>query len=557
MENLFNSKLDSIIVQARRSVTPDMLADYIVSAIYLDLYKNEKIKGDQELLAYAKNTINLCETKEDNKVALLVSQLNQEEKNELIKYAVENSFYKMNDSSTELLSEFVFNLFGDIEENSTIYDACAGKGNFLLAIYNQENSDKVKSLIGTELNAANIQFMNIMFECLSVLKENDIKLHVKPGNAMIDDLSVDAQYTYIYPPFGLRFLMKNNSIQSKLFKEYGFTSKNTSEWIFLDNILSQVITTNKKLVMLVTQRALFNDADKEYRNLLLENGFIEGMIELPSGSLKGTTIKTIALIISSGNNEVKYFDASECIKKKNTIFSSETDYKRILECYNSPKCENISVNKLISKDNLCPSTLNIKDVKFKNGVKLGKVAEVFTGSQYTSKNFENAFSKEPTGYRILTSSDITGPFIDINKLHSVDLNDKKIDKFAVQKDDLVITSKSSKFKTVVIDVEPKEKIIVTGGMIVVRPDSSKLNTTYLKMFLDSRMGQLVIKKIQKGSTIITINSKDLSNIEVPLIDIESQSKKAEIYNDKVMTIAYYLKEIEKIENSLSNIFEED
>ncbi len=50
---------------------------------------------------------------------------------------------------------------------------------------------------------------------------------------------------------------------------------------------------------------------------------------------------------------------------------------------------------------------------------------------------------------------------------------RKFDKFAVKFGDVIVTSKSSKIKTVVIDIEPKEKILVTGGMLIVRPQSDK------------------------------------------------------------------------------------
>ena len=94
-------------------------------------------------------------------------------------------------------------------------------------------------------------------------------------------------------------------------------------------------------------------------------------------------------------------------------------------------------------------------------------------------------------------------------------------------------------------------------MIIVRPDTNKLNPTYLKMFLDSNIGQTSLKQIQKGSTIITINSKDLKNILVPMVSIAEQNKKAENFNLKLTTIMSYKREIEKLERSLFDAFEND
>ena len=157
----------------------------------------------------------------------------------------------------------------------------------------------------------------------------------------------------------------------------------------------------------------------------------------------------------------------------------------------------------------------------------------------------------------MTSSDIEDGVVSWSNLQSIDYKDNKFDKFAVKYGDVVVTSKSSKVKTVVVDIEPKEKILVTGGMLIVRPDQEKLNPTYLKMFLDSKDGQAAIKSIQKGVAIVTITASGLETIEVPLIDISKQEKKADIYNMKLSTLIAYKNEIRKIESSLEDILSDN
>ena len=76
------------------------------------------------------------------------------------------------------------------------------------------------------------------------------------------------------------------------------------------------------------------------------------------------------------------------------------------------------------------------------------------------------------------------------------------------------------------------------------------------MFLDSSLGQASLKQIQKGATIITINSKDLATILIPMIDVEKQNAKANDYNLKLTTILGYKKEIERLERSLQESFDE-
>jgi len=192
-----------------------------------------------------------------------------------------------------------------------------------------------------------------------------------------------------------------------------------------------------------------------------------------------------------------------------------------------------------------------------NGIPLSEVAEVFTGSQYTQKRFSEMFTEDETGYKILTSSDIEDGLINYEKLKSFVPEDGRYDKFAVKTNDLIITSKSSIVKMVVIDNIKDEKIIVTGGMIIVRPNPDKLNSTYLKIILESKYGQNVIKSIQKGLVIVTINAKSLAGILISLPDIHYQNQIANKYNTKLATLLAYKKEISNIEDDLKNFYYEE
>ena len=259
------------------------------------------------------------------------------------------------------------------------------------------------------------------------------------------------------------------------------------------------------------------------------------------------------------NKKVRFVDASNVMNAENKRYINlELPIKTIEDMYYSKDVKTKAIEDLIDAYNLCPSIIMLDVKKPENGIELKKLAQIFIGNQYTLGVFESRglISDKKTGYRILTSSDIENGLVRWESLKSVDMQDKKFDKFAVQYGDVVVTSKSSKVKTVVVDIEPKEKILVTGGMLIVRPQLDKL-PTYLKMFFDSEIGQSALKSIQKGSTIITITASGLSTIEIPMIDINKQQRKAELYNEKLSTLAAYKQEIERIENSLKHLFEEE
>lgn len=543
----------------RAGVSRDQLTEYVVSGIYMYLCKkNCLFGGEEEKIAY--DIVNSQNKEFAPELEELLSQVDNETIYELIKYTIKNSDVKFDDSSSEELCELTMKLFGDLYGGPIIFDACSGRGTFLYnAIeYSLKKRFVFKELIGTDINYQNVQISNMLLKCMRYLKGLESNQVVNVANSMTDNFNFPITHAYVFPPLGLKFAMKERYNKSKLFNDIEFTGRNTAEWIFIDNVLAQNNgSSNSRTIAIVSLRALFNEDDKEFRNRLIESGRLEGIIELPSGGLNSSGIKLGMLIFGHNNKEVKILDASEFVIKNKKQFRSEIDVERIYDAYMASTCNKYDSKELINLRNLLPSNIGIGEIEIDNGVELGEMAEVFTGSQYTLRNFEDVFSKEPTGYRILTSSDIDNGLVDWKKLQSIKYEDTKFDKFAVKKGDVVVTSKSSKVKTVVVDIEPKEKILVTGGMIIVRPDLAKLNPTYLKMFLDSNLGQTSLKQIQKGVTIITINSKDLKNILVPMVNIEEQNKKAENFNLKLTTIMSYKREIEKLERSLLNAFEND
>ena len=60
-----------------------------------------------------------------------------------------------------------------------------------------------------------------------------------------------------------------------------------------------------------------------------------------------------------------------------------------------------------------------------------------------------------------------------------------------------------------------------------------LNSTYLKIFLDSPLGERMISGMQQGSTIINISYKDLNALDMPLPSIKEQKNKADEYTNEL------------------------
>ncbi len=545
---------------ASREGLEERIPYILISNIYKFLYDINLIKiKDDALYETAKEMNKYVSTETIKGICNFVEGLSLGEIKSII-YSLlsgQNSYLRVyNDNSNDYICKLIYDLLKIDNSKEIVMDFGSGIGNILANINRECNKQGkiLRGLLGIEINP---ELAHLSKMALSILVQDSFDFKVINGNALEKN---DYSYSkaYVFPSFGTGRLLANGIRQSYLFPELTLSNKNTSDWLFIDSMLYK--SSWKRCIALVTGKALFNNEDIEYRNKIIKDGFLEGIIELPNGSLLYSGIKVYMLIFSRNNKAVRFVDASEVIDCQNKRYVNlELPIKEIENMYNADNVRKKDVNELDGVLNLCPSKVLLNIKRSENGIKLKDISKILTGNQYTFGVFEKKglISKEHTDYKILTSSDIDNGIVDWDSLHSIKMDSNKFDKFAVHYGDVVITSKSSKVKIVVVDIEPSEKILVTGGMIFIRPQLNKLNPTYLKMYLESENGQAVMKSIQKGNIIITLTANDLSNIEIPLIPIDKQNIKAEKYNEKLSTIVAYTEEIKRIKDSLKNIFEEE
>lgn len=563
-------KTNEILWKVESIIRGEVQAERIIHLILSNAYRYACVNN----LIYHKNDYLLDQSKHMNehisegiisKINELLDDLGLDGIRELVyELLFGKSYGKISpiQNSNKFISDLAYELLEMEGEGNVVFDLGSGIGSFLANVYKKSQDKKIilKNLIGVEINA---EQANLSQMALLLLSDGSVCPRIINSDGLDGDNYVFNK-GYSFPPLGMRSLF--NEKRRSYISDIYFSNSNSAEWVFIDSLLMGLRDSNpgSRAIAIVSGRALFNNSDLIYRNMLLKKGRLEGIIELPAGALSFTGIKAFMLVFSNNDNkEVRFVDASNVVSAENRRYVNfELPVKTIKEMYYSKDVKKKTISELINVTNLTPSTivLDTLDIKkMENGVVLKDVAEVLLGNQYTRSIFDNKglLSDKKTGYRILTSSDIEDGAVNWENLQSINYKDTKFDKFAVKYGDVVVTSKSSKVKTVVVDIEPKEKILVTGGMLIIRPDQTKLNPTYLKMFLDSDEGKSALKSIQKGVTILTISASSLSTIVVPLIDMKKQEEKAYKYNARLSTLIAYRKEIQRIENSLTNLLKEE
>jgi type I restriction-modification system DNA methylase subunit len=536
----------------RGRIPAEQLTEFFVSYAYNYCNNEDLIAGDTELLYESEEILNRIPNGLKIELKTMMDELTIDEIRSLV-YELLLIRHQFADNSSKELIELAYNLL-KIEDNDSVFDLGSGLGSFLAGVNYYSKLDKVhvSTLNGLEINH-NVQSISRMAMELIIDSNSSTKSKIVYSNILTDDNHFSYNKGFVFPPLGIK-IMGSDSVFKTIYSDVVLSPRNTPDWIFIDRLLKNLKGSEKRAFAITTGRALFNAADKDYREYLVKQGLLEGVIELPQCLFDKTNIKLFALVFSTNNENVKLFDASAFVTNEKNNNSNSVDVKEIISFYWSSSVTSKSIEELSEFQNWIPSTVLIDIVKPKNGVKLSEVSTVFTGSQYTIRNFQDKISHTKTNYQLLTSGDIQDGTIDVNKLDYINNSDIKLDKHALAKNDVVITSKSSKVKIAVIDFDPTEKIIVTGGMIIVRPNTSMLNPTYLKIFLESEQGQRVLKSIQKGMTIVTLNSKELAEIMIPLPPIDHQYKMAKKFNSKLSTLWALKSEIETIENDIKNFY---
>jgi len=342
----------------------------------------------------------------------------------------------------------------EVSNQERVLDFGSVDGSFLIESRNftSEKTNNKNIYVGVESDETLADISMMAFELLGIEYEISTSDYLKEELPVFDK-------GFIFPVFGMR--LDKGSYSLNYPEIYLSNSTSSAYWTYIDRMLYKM-PDKGKIVALLPLNALFSSSGEEYRNKIIENGLLESVIELPAGSLHHVGSKIALIVISKNNDYVKLIDANNMyIGERYKYGETKLDLDRIHDLYFSEGCEKISNLDLLEFNNICPSSVLSKPAEIENGKKLSEVASVFAGTQYTISKFKDYISDIRTEKRILTPADIMDGFVKWDTLPFVrDLS--KFDKYAVHEGDLIITSKSSKTKMAVVDVEPSETTIVTS-----------------------------------------------------------------------------------------------
>ena len=464
----------------------------------------------------------------------------------------ESCKYEAEDMSSSTLVDLILALL-DMKNGEKLCDFGSGSGKFLLKVdsYLKEKGLDTK-LSGYEISTER----NLLASCLMEMAGSDAQL--KTIDFILENDEQKFDKGFLFPPFSLRYPSDDWNRMAVKYENL-FTSRSESELLFMLKALEH-IDENGKLIAVAPRGTSFRASGTNVRKYLFENNLVEGIISLPGGLLSSTFVPVDLWILSRKNNtKIRFLDAGEMKISGASPRDIKLDISQIMQAYSSEEVFTADGAALESHNysfsfSVYTAAKGLDSIP--DPTHINEVCAIKKGSQYTISKFKNQISETPTDYQVLTSANIQDDTVDFDSLPYIK-GDEKLLKFRLEEGDLVVTTKSTVVKTYVAHDLPDRNIIVTGGMIIVRPDKSRMNATYLKMFLDSEVGKSELSSIAQGAVIVSISLTAFENdLIVPCPSIEKQNELANNYNNQLMMINSMTKQIAEMRNQLDSMFDE-
>lgn len=460
-----------------------------------------------------------------------------------------NSVGEKNDySSPKELINLAIGLLKD-ERVDSWFDLGCGNGDLLVQVAKENKKYKC---YGEDINYDNHLLTRIRLYftgCYARILENNI---------LTSQYNEEVNVAFAHTPFVMR-ITRDVDWYNRLNKYVGnLKPSQNADWVFADRLL-QII--KNKGVMLMSEGSLFNLIDTEQRKQLINQNMIEGIIKMPSNLLSYSGVPTSLVIFNKEkkDNTIKFLDATNmCIKGRRLV---KLNCEEILNAYNSDGIVTKVDVEQIKYENYQLSVtkyVDVNEIQLENEILLESVVEdIFRGVQIPANKIDeySKVEEDEKVYKLISVGDIQNGSFDIDSLQVIK-NDGKLERYLVKNGDVLISSKSTKVKTAIVENIGDTKLVATGSILVIRCDKEKINPVYLKVFFDSNKGKKILESIQTGTVIISINVSSLLKMRISCVDRKLQDEVAEKFLMKLNQFNLEKAKLEKLEKELSNVFDD-
>ena len=458
----------------------------------------------------------------------------------------------------------------DIQPGDSLLDPTAGVGGALVETLRYQPG----LVVGEEINTtvAQIGYLNLLVNGANKKKlkfyANDVLLHPH----YLDEFGKFDKVVQVVP-FGFRLSSSLDNDEYGRFP-FGPLSKMAGTLAYISNAISSLKPTGGKAVVLVSAGDLYRGgSEARIRKNILAYDLIETVISLPANMFYSTGIETAIIVLdndkpSQSEKQVQFIKVNDEMTRStrtNKQLKAEA-LEQILELYHSKKevpglAANIPVSEIKNGDLSVESYIkqveftvngeeihvNYKKLQSLDTLTLGRVAEIGRGYNFSSKD------ESDTGeYQVIRITNLTETGIDYTKLISVNPRQVDLSSYLVQKGDILLSIRGSTNKVELIE-EEHDKLLVHANLVSLRVRAG-YDEHFLKLYLKSSLGQILLTTLARGTTVKQISIQDLRLLPVPNLSLARQQEIVANYQRKMLQVEQKLAAIRREERDIQHNF---
>lgn len=365
----------------------------------------------------------------------------------------------------------------------------------------------------------------------TITTEDTISLHVInrifAGYKNVEILNASIyQYGFTKNRYDLIFSVPNFGTRN-LAEDESFMCRD-QDAVALENLLLHTTGGGELVITMPARITYAQGKNGELRRFVQQTYRVKEIAELPEGTFEGTGIKTYLIGVVNtkpGDDDVivRRYKAENRKNRRDIADELVIEEETFVMSDELEELGDWNINKIFSQQD--EEWLKFQESSVRK-VAMGDVAEIFRGKSVSKK--------DPTGsIGVVNISNVGEYDIDYDNLDHFDEEERKITNYLLKEGDVLIPARGTAIRAAIFH-EQSYPCIASSNIIVIRPETKMLNSTYLKLFLDSPLGEKMISSVQQGSVIINISYKDLNALEIPLPSIEEQQKKADEYTKELI-----------------------
>lgn len=437
-------------------------------------------------------------------------------------------------------------------KNDNVADFCSGTGNFLMEAIGCDDSSKY---YGMEINTQCKEISTIRLQLISE--------HITIEQGTVFDMDASKKFDKIFCDYP--WSMKVWNLAKEKMQEFEaiipeIKKVANADWLFILNAL-QHLEDDGKAVVVTTNGTTWNGGiSKTIREKFVKQGWIEAVISLPGNLYTSTGIPTSLLVLSKGNKTVRMVDASAMatVGRRQNVLSDDTLAKIVDMLTNdTDNAKSVTIEEIKKQDYaINPSRFLEVEHEVKDGVPFEDlIVNVTRGAQVKANELDEMVSEEPTEYQYLMLANIQDGIIS-DELPFLKSMDKKMEKYCIKNNSLVISKNGAPVKVAVASVTEGRKILANGNLYVIELDEEKVNPYFVKVYLESENGAIALSRVTVGAVMPNIPVDGLKKIMIPCPNKEEQDKVAEKYLTKMDEVRVLKYKLAKATAELKSIYEE-